>query len=49
MEQAKEAVDDARIIPSNSSREALLTITFDTLLGQQQETNLAQSEDWGPT
>ena len=46
MKQAKEAVDEARIIPSNSSCEAPLTITSDTLLGQQQETILAQSEDW---
>ena len=33
MKQAKEAVDEVRIIPSNSSREALVTITSDTLLG----------------
>ena|SRR5215831_1188882 len=46
MKQAKEAVDEVRIIPSNSSREALVTITSDTLLGQQQETILGQSEEW---
>jgi nucleotide-binding universal stress UspA family protein len=49
MKQAKEAVDEAlaRIIPGNASREKPLTITSDILLGQQQETILAQSEDWG--
>jgi nucleotide-binding universal stress UspA family protein len=49
MTQAKEAVDEAlaRIIRSNAGRRTPLTITSDILLGRQQETILAQAEEWG--